>query len=444
MESREAKNKFWKGVLVGALVMAFAGLVIVGVSAGIFLIGRTVIDNQAQSQQMEGQTAEADELDLKQISSKMKYIQDIIDKYYLFDEDMTEVEDGIYLGLMYGLGDPYSVYYNEEDLESLLEDTSGEYCGIGAMVQQSRDTGLMTVTKVFKDSPAFEAGMLPGDIIYTVDGEAVTGKELDLVVKENIRGAEGTYVKIKVLRGDASDEVDLRVQRRQIEVPTVEYQMLEDQIGYIYVMQFDEVTAEQFKEAIDTLEKKGMKKLVVDLRDNPGGVLDTAVEMLAYVLPEDRQEGLLIYTADKNGEGDRYFCKDGKIMKESDDGYQDRSYPREDDHQVEVPIAVLVNGNSASAAEVFTGAIQDYDAGIVVGTQTFGKGIVQNLIPLGDGTAIKLTTSHYYTPSGFDLHGKGLTPDVVVELDEELKNKAAVELEEDNQLQAAVEALNKE
>ena len=345
----------------------------------------------------------------------MKYIQGIIDQYFLFDEDTEKVEDGIYTGLMYGLDDPYSVYYNAEQYQSLMESTSGEYCGIG---------------------------MLPGDILYQVDGETVTGKDLDLVVKENIRGEEGTYVDITVLRGENAEETPLHVERRSIEVPTVEYQMLENQVGYIYVTQFDEVTAKQFEDAIDDLEDQGMEKLVIDLRNNPGGVLDTAVEMLAYVLPEDKLDGMLVYTADKNGEGDRYFCKDGKIQRESDDGSRDSRYPKEDDHELDVPLAVLVNGNSASASEVFTGAVMDYDAGIVVGTTTFGKGIVQNLIPLGDGTAIKLTTAHYYTPNGFDLHGKGLEPDVVVEMDEELQKKAVVELSEDNQLQAAIEAMN--
>ena len=201
------------------------------------------------------------------------------------------------------------------------------------------------------------------------------------------------------------------------------------------------VTSQQFANAVEDLETQGMEKLVIDLRDNPGGVLDGVVEMLAYVLPEDKMDGLLLYTADKDGKGDRYYCEDGKLKYESDYGYKNGDFPREDGHEIDVPMAVLVNENSASASEVFTGAIQDYEAGIVVGTQTFGKGIVQNLIPLGDGTAIKLTTAHYYTPSGFDLHKVGLTPDVEVELDEELRTQAVVEKSEDNQLQAAIEAL---
>ena len=441
----ESKNKFWKGFRVGTLVMAFIGLVIVGISAGIFLIGKAVMDDPRQAQVVDEenpQTLAEGELDLDRISTKMDYIQEIIQQYYLFEKDPEAVEDGIYTGLMYGLGDPYSVYYNEEDYQSMLEDTSGEYCGIGAMVSQNRSTGIVTVVKVFGNSPSFDAGMLPGDIIYKVANQAVTGMDLDLLVSNHIRGEEGSKVKIVVLRGDANEEVELNIERRQIEVPTVEHEMLENQIGYIYVMQFDDVTSQQFRAAVDDLESQGMEKLVIDLRDNPGGVLDGVVEMLAYVLPEDKLDGMLVYTADRDGKGDRYFCEDGRIQFESDYGYHNSSFPKEDDHEIEVPLAVLVNGNSASASEVFTGAIQDYEAGIVVGTQTFGKGIVQNLIPLGDGTAIKLTTSHYYTPSGFDLHGVGLEPDVEIELNEELRTQAVVEKSEDNQLLAAIEALD--
>ncbi len=448
MDNGEARSKFWKGVLVGALVMAFVGLIVVGVSAGIFLIGRSVIGNQIHAEADPGDTALAGEngeetaqLDLDAIGRKMEYIQDIVDSYFLYDEDPEKVEDGIYTGLMYGLEDPYAGYYNEEDFESLMEDTSGEYCGIGAMVQQEVKTGIVTVVRVFKDAPAYEAGMLPGDILYKVDGVSATGKDLDLLVKEDIRGEEGTSVNITVLRGEASEEVELKVERRQVEVPSVEYQMLEDQIGYVYVMQFDEVTSGQFASAVDDLESQGMEKLVIDMRDNPGGVLDTAVEMMAYVLPEDEMDGLLIYTEDKDGKGDRYFSKDGQIQVKSDYGYRAPGYPKTDGHELDIPIAVLVNGNSASASELFTGALQAYGSAVVVGTQTFGKGIVQNVIPLGDGTAVKLTTSRYYIPNGVCIHEVGVTPDVEVDLSEELKSEAVVDLEEDNQLAAAIEAL---
>lgn len=189
----------------------------------------------------------------------MNYIQEIVKEYYLFDEDVELVEDGIYMGLMYGLNDPYSVYYNEEDYQSLMEDTSGEYCGIGAMVSQNRTTGISTVVKVFETAPAFEAGMLPGDIIYKVDDEDVAGMELDLLVTNYIRGEEGSRVKVTVLRGDANEEVDLDIERRKVEVPTVEHEMMADNIGYIYVMQFDGVTGPQFQAAVDDLENRGWR-----------------------------------------------------------------------------------------------------------------------------------------------------------------------------------------
>lgn len=439
----ESKNKFWKGFLAGALVMAFSGLVTVGVSAGIFLIGKAVMDDPSQAQLVEERSLIPEDggLDYNGINMKMSHIQKIIDQYFLFEEDMESVEDGIYTGLMYGLDDPYSVYYNEKDYASLQEDTSGEYCGIGAMVSQNPTTGILSIYKVFEGAPAFEAGMLPGDILYKVSGEEVSGQDIEIIVNNYIRGEEGSRIKITVLRGDSNEEVELDVERRLVEVPTVEHEMLENKVGYIQVTEFGEVTSQQFADAAEDLKDQGMEKLVIDLRDNPGGVLDGVVEMLAYVLPEDKLDGLLLYTSDKDGKGDRYFCKGGKLRYDSDYGYTNSSFPKNDGHEIDVPIAVLVNGNSASASEVFTGAIQDYEAGIVVGTQTFGKGIVQSVVPLGDGTAIKLTTAHYYTPSGFDLHGVGLTPDVEVELDEELRTKAVVEKEEDNQLQAAIEAL---
>jgi Periplasmic protease len=208
----------------------------------------------------------------------------------------------------------------------------------------------------------------------------------------------------------------------------VESQMLADNTGYVAVSEFDAVTVEQFEKAIDDLGKQGMKQLVIDLRSNPGGILDSAVAMVDYILPDDMKnfekgdgKTLIVYTADKNGAGDTYTASDG--------------------HELDLPIAILVNENSASASEVFTGALKDYKKAVVVGTTSYGKGIVQNLIPLGDGSAIKITTAHYYTPSGFDLHGKGIAPDVEVELDENLKSQAVVTPEEDNQVQAAIQAL---
>ena len=430
----ENKNKFWKGALVGALLTAFAGLIIVGMSLGIFM--RTAIDGPQQAAESNQAENQDGSLDLNRITKKITTLQQIIDKYYLFDEDTTKVEDWIYKGMMYGLNDPYTTYYTAEEYQKLSEDTEGEYHGIGVMISQNRSTGIITVIKVFKDTPAAEAGMRPGDVLYKVGDMEVTGMDMDILVKDYIKGKDGSEVALTVFRQDEGEYVDLKMERRNVTVQTVEYQMLEDHVGYIAVSQFDVVTAGQFKAAVDDLEKQGMKKLLVDLRNNPGGVLDAVVGMLDYILPDDLMiEGdkdlvrtnteatLLVYMADKNGKGGQEYASDG--------------------HSLDIPMAVLVNGESASASEVFTGAMKDYGRATVVGTKTFGKGIVQNLIPLDNGTAIKMTTAHYYTPSGFDLHGKGIEPDVEVELKEEFKNQITVDVKEDNQIQAALKALDK-
>lgn len=431
----DSKNKFWKGALVGALLTALAGLVIVGMSLGIFLIGRAAMDGNGQTAESAKTENQEGTLDLDRISNKIQTLQGLIDRYYLFEEDKKHVEDWIYKGMLYGLDDPYTVYYTADEYDKLREDTTGEYCGIGVMVSQSATTGIITVTRVFEGTPGAEAGMLPGDLIYKVGDEEVTGMDLELVVKEHIKGEEGTPVTITVLRQDTGDYIDMTMERRQITVPTVEHEMLADHTGYISVSQFDTVTADQFKSAIDDLEKQGMEKMIVDLRDNPGGVVDAVVSMLDYILPDDlviqgdpnlvrtkKNKTLLVYMADKYGEGEQYYASDG--------------------HEVDIPIAVLVNGQSASASEVFSGALKAYDRGELVGTKTFGKGIVQTLFPLDNGTAVKMTVAHYYTPSGFDLHGKGLEPDVAVELNEDLKNKIKIEHEDDNQLQEAIKALD--
>lgn len=438
------RNKFWKGVLVGALVTAFAGLIIVGVATGISVIGRSVIDNQ-QTQIVESSGAaqqSRQQLDMNTLERKLNMLQRIVDEYFLFDEDMDKVEAGIYKGMMSGLDDPYSVYYTPEEYEAFSEETEGSYCGIGVLVSQSIDTGLITALRVFPGSPAEEAGMKKGDILYKVEDIDASSEELDVLVQQYIRGPEGTYVNLTVVRG--GEEIDLHVERRMVENATVEHQLLEDKTGYIMVTQFDIVTGDQFKAAVDDLEAQGMERLVIDLRDNPGGVVQSCVDMAAYILPEDKFDGTILSMATKTGKAERYYCEDGEIRHEVYDGApRDDLYPRKDGHELNIPIAVLMNGQSASASEVFAGALQDYGKAVLVGTTSFGKGIVQSLIPLTDGSAVKLTVAHYYTPGGSDLHEKGLTPDVEVklELDEDLKGQYDIPLDRDNQVQKAIEVL---
>lgn len=418
----ENKNRFWRGVMVGVLVTAFACLVTVGASAGIYMFGRSVIDNQAEMQVQDGYgpASEIRELDMEQVNEKLSQLQALVDQYYLFDDEIEvgREEAGIYQGFLLGLNDPYAVYYTPEELASFMDETTGSYCGIGAMVSQNVVTGISTIIRVFEGSPAEEAGILPGDMIYKVDGTEVTGMDLTLIVNNYVKGEEGTDVVVTVFRESEDEYKDLTVTRRPIDVQTVSGKMLDDKIGYVSVLEFDQITGGQFTAEIEELEQQGMEKLIVDLRDNPGGELTTVVDMVDYIVKDG---GRILTVADKYGKEEIYKAEDG--------------------HSLDLPMVVLVNENSASASEVFTGAVKDYGVATVVGTRTFGKGIVQTLFPLSDGSAVKLTTNHYYTPDGHDIHEKGVEPDVVEELNEEAATMAVVPEEKDNQLQKAIEIL---
>lgn len=351
------------------------------------------------------------------VMKKIALLEKYIDTYYLEEAEKDNYADGIYKGLVDSLGDPYAEYYTEKEYAELMESTSGKYCGIGAQVMQERDSGIISIVMPFKGSPAAEAGLKPGDIIYKVAGEEVTGQDL-VGVTAKMKGEEGTTIELQILRD--GKYIDVTVERREIEVPTVEYEMLEHKIGYIAVSSFDEVTAQQFRAALDDLEKQGQKGLVIDLRNNGGGLLNTCVDMLDRMLPK----GTIVSTRTKAGKGETFTSTE----KESFDK----------------PLAVLINGNSASASEVFVGAIRDYDLGILVGTKSFGKGIVQSIFDLKDGTAVKFTTSEYFSPKGNNIHGTGFEPDIEVELDDEVKRLLTIPKEKDNQLQRAVEELLKE
>ena len=439
----ENKNRFWQGVLVGALITVFGGLIVIGASSFILMMGRAAL-NVEEHVQTEEAGSEAEEekkaLDLADISQKLMLLKQKVDQDFYFEEDTDSMEEGIYAGMMAGLGDPYSCYYTAEQYEELMVDTQGVYCGIGAMISQNLETNVMTIIRVFEGSPAAEGGLLAGDMISKVDGRDVTQEELDIVVNNYVKGEENTEVTLTVFRPLVNDYLDITMTRKNVEVPTVEHQMLTGDIGYVLITQFEMVTAQQFKDAVKDLEGQGMKKLMIDLRSNPGGVVDSAVSIAAYMLPE----GDILTTRYKNGQEDVYRTKDKKLRVDSSQEGGFPQYPVLDEDELDIPIAILVNENSASASEILAGAMKDYGRATLVGTTTFGKGIVQNLYPLKDGSAIKMTVAKYFTPSGYDLHEKGIQPDVEVELDAELAARGYYTLEEDNQVQKAIEVLNGE
>ena len=417
-KSRRKRSGFAAGMAVGAAA-AILGCSIAGVYVNVrsrysalhtAYAASGTVETSATDLEVESKEAISDEL-----TSKLKFLEQCVDEYFLFDTpDAQSYQDELYKGFMNALDDPYSCYYTADEYKSMMESTSGSYEGIGVVVSQNVQTKVITVVRPFEGCPGAEAGMLPGDILVEVAGNDVSDTDVSTVVSW-IKGEGGTTVDIRVYRESDNQYYDFTVERRKIEVPTVAYEMLDDNIGYVQVTEFDEVTSDQFIAAVDDLKAQGMEGMVVDIRDNPGGLLSCVVEMLDYMLPE----GTLVYTEDKNGEGE--------------------TYTSDAEHYFDLPLAVLVNGNSASASEIFSGAIQDYGAGTIVGTQTFGKGIVQSILPFNDGSAIKITVSRYFTPNGVCIHGTGITPDVEVELDDDLKTKLTIEKDEDNQLQTAIE-----
>ena len=400
-ENGNERGRFGAGVLTGALVTT---LIICG-AAGTWKVLSAIRNGDYTAAST---VSEAD------VNEKLDRINSLIEECYLYEDDIDEdaLIDGIYSGYAEALGDPYTEYYDEEETKALYESTNGEFSGIGATMSQSLDSGEITVSNVYEDSPADKAGMKQGDVIYEVDGRSVSGQDLETVVSW-IKGEQGTDVTLCVLRD--GEEVELTATRDIIEVQTVSSEMKDGQIGYIAVSEFDSVTYDQFEAALEELESQGMQGLVIDLRGNPGGNLTTVTDMLKLLLPE----GTIVSTKDKYGNTEEITC-DGK-------------------HEFTKPLAVLVNQYSASASEIFSGAIQDYGTGTIVGMTTYGKGVVQQLMDLGDGTCLKVTIAEYYTPSGRSINGTGVEPDVEVEYEYDENNPEA-----DNQLDKALEVVREE
>lgn len=376
-QKEEISKSYWKGLVTGlgiALLMA----VLAFTTANVWKIFR-MIGGAAQEQS--GTVANEGTLE------KMSLLENTIQEYFWQDVSAEQLEEGAYKGILESLDDPYSVYYTKEELIQLQQETEGIYYGIGAYISQNTDAGYVQISKVIKNTPAEESGLLQGDYIYQVDGEDMLDKESTYVVSR-IKGKEGTSVTITVLREGEAEPLDIEVERRKIESPTVEYEMLENGMAYIQIVEFDLVTTAQFEKAYRQAKADGMKGLILDLRSNPGGNLSTVCDIARMILPK----GLIVYTEDKYGERVEYTC-DGS-------------------NEIEVPLVVLTNGYSASASEILAGAVKDYGIGTLVGTTTFGKGIVQKVINLSDHSAVKLTVSNYFTPNGNNIHKIGVSPDI--------------------------------
>lgn len=397
--------RFFKGFLSG-----WAFMLLIGAAA---LAMRTKIQGAASEKTEEAAVVTQEHV------NKLAELEMMIDLYHLEDADKEKMTDYMYKGLIAGLEDPYAAYYTEEELNSVQQSLEGSYKGIGVLMTQSYETNEIKVLRCYQGAPAENSGLMPDDILLEVNGQDTADMSLSEVVAIIQKGEED-LISLIVAREGEEKPLTFSMKREKVEVPTVNAQMMEDEIGYIQITEFDSVTVDQFRNAIETLEEEGMEKLIVDVRDNPGGMLTSVCEILDQMLPE----GLMVYTEDKEGNRSEYTS--------------------DEEHQFTKPLAVLVNGDSASASEIFAGAIQDYNLGTIVGTTTYGKGIVQTTYSFDDGSALKLTTAKYYTPDGNDIHEKGITPDVTVELNEGVQTSGDAEKGSDVQLKKAIEILNED
>lgn len=347
--------------------------------------------------------------------NKLKELENLIDKNFLFDIDKNHLEEGVYKGLFMGLNDPYSVYMNKDEFDRLMESTSGEYAGVGIVVTAGEDNRI-TVVSPIDGTPASKADIRTDDKIIAVNGEQFLGSELDKAV-DIMRGEPGTDVVLTIHRisENKNDIFDITLTREKIIMETVKSKIIDD-IGYIAIAEFDENTYNEFIDHLDELDEKGINALVIDLRGNPGGLLDSVCNIADELLPQ----GIIMKTVDKNG----------KELTENSDA----------DHWSK-PLSVIINKGSASASEILAGAIQDYQRGKIIGETSFGKGIVQKIFTLPDGTGAKLTISEYFTPKGTKIHEKGVIPDIEVILDEDVDEIGPDFLKQDIQLQKAIDVL---
>lgn len=348
---------------------------------------------------------------------KFNRVMDILKKDFYQKVDANKMLEGAIYGLAESLGDPYTVYFDKKQMEAFLEKSKGSYVGIGVTVNVD-DDGLLTVIEPAKGSPAMEAGILKGDKIVKVDGKDVTSVSDENMIISMIKGKENTRVNITVYRPSEDRYVQFNIKRKRIRASNIKSEILSGNIGYIKIAMFDSEIARYFRNDLSNMLKNGIEGLIIDLRDNPGGSFEQVVEIADSLLPA----GTIVYTEDRDGRKEYR--------------YSDKAY-------VDLPLAILINSNSASASEILAGSVRDHGRGILVGTRTFGKGLVQELKLLGDGSGLKVTISRYFTPSGTCIHGTGIEPDIEVGVFDDYRNHPVSHIprSRDNQLRTAVKAL---
>lgn len=350
-----------------------------------------------------------------EIASELSKYKSLIDKYFLGEVDEEKLKEGAIKGYIEGLDDQYTEYISKDDMKDYLDDATGNFVGIGIYMVKDTDTNKVMVLSPIKGSPAEKAGILPGDLIISVDGVEYTADEMS-VAANKIKGEEGSKVKVEILRG--KETLNFELIRENIKVNPVEGKVLQNNIGYIKFSSFDEGTAEEFKTKYEEIEKQGIKSLIIDLRNNGGGIVDQALKIADYILEKDK---VILYEVDKN--------QNEKIEKTKNDPI------------INIPIIILTNGNTASSSEILAGALKDYGKAKIVGTKTYGKGVIQQLMTLPDGSGLKITAEEYLTPNRTKINKVGIEPDEEVKVPDELKNKLAIEEKDDTQLQKAIDML---
>lgn len=390
---REEKHIYLQGVFTGALCAAL--LIVILAELGIVPLfwGKGVLKDEKAVR-------------------KLETLDQAIDTYYLEEPDEEDLKDGMYYGLVAGLNDPYSRYYSPEEYKKESQINAGTYVGIGVTVQKT-EKGIRIV-QCYEGGNADKAGVKAGDMLLAIDGEDVTNSTTDEVVSMiREQGRESAVLTLE--REGETAPLELTVAVSDVNIPVVSGEMLDEDTGYLKIREFSTSGVEQFRETLASLKEQEMKRLIVDLRNNQGGLVSSVCDILREILPE----GLIVYTEDKNGNREEETCSG--------------------EHPLDIPLVVLVNHLTASASEIFAGAVQDYGIGTIVGTTTYGKGIVQTIFSMKDGSAIKLTVANYYTPNGHNIHKKGITPDVEVELKDQEEQSTGEPY--DSQLQEALRLL---